>query len=75
MRNAEIALYDTGMQLQPQKKELYEANQVTDQTRRDKRWLLEKEKKQNFSERSCQTFPKLKDYEEFAVQKLKELYN
>ena len=36
---AELALYETGVQLQSQMMELYQANQLTDQTRREKSWL------------------------------------
>ena len=35
-QNADIALYETDMQLQSQRMELYHANQLTDQTRREK---------------------------------------
>ena len=37
-RNADIALCETGMQLQSQWMELCQANQLTDQTRREKSW-------------------------------------
>ena len=30
MRNADVAFYDTGMQLQSQRLELFQANQLTD---------------------------------------------
>ena len=39
MRNADIALCETGMQRQSQRMELYQANQLTDQARREKSWL------------------------------------
>ena len=42
MRNADIALCETGMQRQSQMMELYQANQLTDQTRRGKSWLCVK---------------------------------
>ena len=38
MRNADLALYETGMQLQSKMMELYQANQLSDQTRREKKW-------------------------------------
>ena len=38
MRNAGIALSGSGMQLQSQMMELNQANQMTDQTRREKGW-------------------------------------
>ena len=41
IRDADITLYETGMQLQSQRLELYRANQLTDQTRREKSWLCE----------------------------------
>ena len=41
MRNADNALFETGMQLESQRMELYQANQVTDQTRSYKSWLCE----------------------------------
>ena len=39
MRNADIALSATGMQLQSQRMEHYQANQLIDQTRREKSWV------------------------------------
>ena len=39
MRNADIALYESCMQLQSSRMEVYQANQLTDQTRREKGWL------------------------------------
>ena len=42
MRNADIAHYDeAGMQLESQRMELYQAHQLTDQTRREKSWLCD----------------------------------
>ena len=41
MQNADIALYETGIQLQSQRMELYLANQVSDQAQREKSWLCE----------------------------------
>ena len=41
MQNAHIALYETGIQLQSQRMELYQANQVSDQAQREKSWLCE----------------------------------
>ena len=41
MPNAGKALYETGMQLQSQRMELHQANQLTDQTRREKSLLLD----------------------------------
>ena len=78
IRDADITLYETGMQLQSQRLELYRANQLTDQTRREKSWLCEEleMKKQSFSGRSCTELKnKLKNYEEVAVQRLKEFDN
>ena len=36
MQTADIALYEIGMQLQTQRMELYQTNQLTDQTQREK---------------------------------------
>ena len=41
MQNADIALQETGMQLQSQRMELFQANQMTDQTRREKSQLCD----------------------------------
>ena len=41
MQHADIALYATGMHLQSQKVELYQANQPTDQTRREQSWVCD----------------------------------
>ena len=41
MRNAAIALYETFMQLQSQRLKRHQANQLTDQTRREKSWLCD----------------------------------
>ena len=41
IRNADIALYETGMQLESQRMELYQANQVTDQAQREKSCLCD----------------------------------
>ena len=35
-RNADIVLYESGMQLQSQRMELHQANQLSDQTQREK---------------------------------------
>ena len=39
MENAEKAVYETGIQLQSQKITFYHADQLTDQTQREKSWL------------------------------------
>ena len=39
-RNADIALYETSQQLETQGQELCQANQLTDQARREKSWLF-----------------------------------
>ena len=59
MRNADIALYETGMQLQSQRVERDQSNQLTDQTRREKSWLCDGSEMRNraFQEdraRKCQ---------------------
>ena len=41
MRNDDIALYETGMRPQSQRMELHQANQLTDQIRREKSWLCD----------------------------------
>ena len=59
IENADIALYETGMQLQSQRMELYQANQLTDQTRREKSWLCDEVEMRNraFSGRSRKGLP------------------
>ena len=47
MRNSDVALYETGMQFQSQRMELYQANQLTDQTRREKSWLCDEVEMRN----------------------------
>ena len=47
MRNSDVALYETGMQFQSQRMELYQANQLTDQTRRKKSWLCDEMEMKN----------------------------
>ena len=64
MRNSDVALYETGMQFQSQRMELYQANQLTDQTRREKSWLCDEVEMRNraFQEhraRSCQEIEEL----------------
>ena len=59
MCNADVALCETGMQLQSQRMELHQANHLTDQTRREKIWLFEELEMRNkvFQEdraRNCQ---------------------
>ena len=58
-KNAEIALFETSMQLQSQRMELYQANQLTDQTRREKELAMQRirNEKQSFSGRSCKKLP------------------
>ena len=41
MQKVHIALYETGIQLQCHRVELYQANQVSDQAQREKSWLCE----------------------------------
>ena len=41
MQNAHIALYETGIQLQSQRMELFQANQLSDQAQKEKSWLCE----------------------------------
>ena len=41
MQNADIVLYEAGIQLRSQRMELYQANQVSDQAQREKSWLCE----------------------------------
>ena len=41
MQNADIALNEIGMQLQSQRMDLVQANQLTDQTQREKIWLCD----------------------------------
>ena len=64
MRNSDVPLYETGMQFQSQRMELYQANQLTDQTRREKSWLCDEVEMKNraFQEnhaRSCQEIEEL----------------
>ena len=65
MLNAEIALYETGIQLQSQRMELYHANQLTDQTRREKIWLCDELEMRNralqeYRARICQEIKQLR---------------
>ena len=65
MRNADIALHETGMQLQSQRTELYQESQLTDQTRREKSWPSEELEMRNrsFQEdraRNCQEIEELR---------------
>ena len=78
MRNADIALYETGMQLQSQRMELDEANQLTYQTRREQSWQCDELEMRNraFQEKIVQEVAKkLKNCAEFAVQRLQEFDN
>ena len=64
-RNADIALYETGMQLQSQRMELYQAAQLSDQAQREKSWPSEKLEMRNraFQEdraRGCQEIQELR---------------
>ena len=64
MRNADIAVYESGMQLQPQRMELYQANLLTDQTRREKSWLCDELQMRNRAvqkdhARNCQEIEEL----------------
>ena len=49
-RHADLALYETGRQLESQRMELYEANQLSDQAQREKSWLCEESDLRN---RAC----------------------
>ena len=68
-QNADIALSETGMQLQSQRMELHQANHLTDQTRREQSWLCDESEMQQKKDK------KLNMYKEFDVQKMKELDN
>ena len=58
MRNSDVALYETGMQFQSQRMELYQANQLTDQTRRDEVEMKNRAFQENRA-RSCQEIEEL----------------
>ena len=47
MQNAYIAIHEIGMQLQSQRMGLYQANQLTDRTRREKSWLCDETEMRN----------------------------
>ena len=70
MHNAEIALHETGMQLQSQRMQLFQANPMTDQIRRETRWLCDE--LEHFRKIVQEIAKKLKKYDSFALQKLKE---
>ena len=59
-QNADIALSETARQLQSQRMELHQVNQLSDQAQREKSWLCEEleKKKHIFSGRSCQGLPR-----------------
>ena len=64
MQNADIALYETGIQLHSQRMERYQANQLTDQTLREKSWLCDEVEMRSraFQEeraRICQEFERI----------------
>ena len=59
MQNADRALYDTGFQLQSQRMDLDQANQLTNQTQKEKSWLCDELDRRNKAfhadrSRSCQ---------------------
>ena len=60
MRNADIALCEIGMQLQPGGWNLYQAHPLSDQPQREKGWLCEDlaKRKQSFSGRSRRGLPR-----------------
>ena len=65
MRNADFAHHETGMQLQSHKMELYQANQLTDQTRSEESWLCDELEMRNRAfqedhERNCQEIEELR---------------
>ena len=65
MQNADIALFETGMQLPFQRMGLCQANQLTDQTRREESWPCDELEMRNraFQEdraRNCQEKSKLR---------------
>ena len=65
MQNADIVVHEIGMQLQSQRMGLYQANQLTDRTRREKSWLCDESEMRNraFQEdraRKCQEIEELR---------------
>ena len=77
-RNADIALFETTRHFEPQRVELYQANQRVEQAQREKSWLFGELdfEKQRFIRKNTQEVAKnLKTYTEIAGQKLKELVN
>ena len=70
MRNADIALYDTGRQLQSQRIKLYQANQLTDQTRREKSWLCDEQEMKNraFQEDRARNCQAIEEFEELLYR-------
>ena len=68
MQKADRALYETGVRFQYQRMELYQANQRTAQTQREKSWLCNE-----MDRKIVQDVAKnLKHCEESALQKLRE---
>ena len=64
-RNADIALYETGRQLESHWMELYQANQLSDQAQKEKSWLCEEMGMKNRAshqdrQRDCQEIAELR---------------
>ena len=57
----DVALYD-GMQLQSQRMELHQANQLTDETRREKSWQCDEQETEFFKKIGQEIVKKLKNY-------------
>ena len=69
-RNADVALSETGRQLESQRMELSQANQLCDQAQSEKSWLYEDflNRKQSLFKKIVQgNAERLKNCEEFAV--------
>ena len=73
MQGVDRALYESSIQLQSQRMELYQANKLTDQSHREESWLCnERHEKKSFSGRSCKKLSRMRRLEKDAVQKRRE---
>ena len=68
MRNADPALSETGMQLQSKRTELYQANQLTDQTRRERSWVCHELEMRNraFQENRDRNCHEIEEWQRFC---------
>ena len=67
-RNADMALFEPGMQLQSKRLELYQENQLTDQTQREKSWPSEEKVMRNivFQEDRARNWQDVEDLRKFC---------